>query len=239
METNRGIYTLVILLAAGAIVLALVLFAGGGENPQDAADSPPNNESGGGNQLEGLSEGQGQDVGSEQGPPVNAIEIIYNFDASEKPQLVGYSEAVFSGRAVRLAGEEPLMSTIPDDPGQPQEQWEVEVSEVLKGEGIQGLTSGATVVVNVAGGEDPRTGERVVISSAGSTPPAVDEPVEKGASYMFAVRDDEENDWLVLSAQPQGKVQVETRQDYDRVREEFVGALDEQVDPLEDQVVND
>lgn len=79
--------------------------------------------------------------------PPTAIEVLYTFDASDTRQLVGYSEAVFSGRTVRLVGEEPLTSTIPDDPGQPQQQWEVEVSEVLKGEGVRGLAPGAREIV--------------------------------------------------------------------------------------------
>lgn len=228
MALRSRIYMLVALLAIGGVLLTLALWGGQGE------------EAGGGHKTKeqsadpsrGLS-GEDQNVEPANNEPTPlAVETLYNFDASDTRQLVGYSNAVFSGKTVGLVGEKPLTSTIPNDPGQPQQQWEVEVSEVFKGEGLRGLSSGARVVINVSGGTDPKTGEPVVVASAGSTPPATDEPMVQGGSYVFAARDNRRAGWLEISAQPFGKVPVESREKYESVRTEFLTALEDPIDPL-------
>lgn len=241
----RGKAIAVLIAAAVVFVLLALALGGGGNQGNDASRGQQAGGEGGSEALDGLSEGSpggGQDVGlerEEQQP--TAIENLYIFDASDTRQLAGYSQAVFSGEVLRLVGEEPLKSTIPGDEGDPRQQWEVEISEVLKGEGLGNppVSPGARVVVNVDGGTDPETGEPVVVASAGETPSAVDQLVEEGGSYVFAVRLNEREGWLDVSAQPFGKVPVESREEYERVRADFVRGIENQVNPLEGQVVSD
>lgn len=237
----RGRLIALVVVAGAVFVVFALLFGGGGEDGPPADRGGGAGEDGGGSDaLGGLSENDGQEVGLEQEEPA-AIENLYVFDASDTRQLAGYSHAVFSGRVVRLVGEKPLRSTIPDDEGDPQQQWAVEISEVLKGEGVgqPPVAPGSEVVVNVAGGTDPETGRPVVVASSGKTPPAVDRPVERGGSYVFAVRWNEREGWLDVSAQPFGKVPVGSREEYERVRSDFARGIEDQVDPLEGQVVSD
>lgn len=245
MELRGRNVLLLVLGAAAVVVLALVFLSGGGGGDgggEGAGKEPPADGADGGGALQGLSANNNAGSANNRKPPeTEEIENIYNFDASKKPVLAGYSQAIFSGKAVRMVGEEPLKSNIPGDDGDPQRQWEVEVSEVFKGEDAagSGLAPGERVVVNVDGGIDPETGRHIVIASAGDTPHAVDVPVEEGASYVFFVRVNERKDWFEVSAQPYGKVLVQTREDYEEERAEVVAAMEEQVNPLEGQVVSD
>lgn len=198
---------------------------------------------------EGVQQGVGQQVPAARppekaqdvpvkGPPEQAqptMEITYTFDASDPRKLVGYSDAVFVGTVLARVGDKPLKTTIPDDPGQPQAQYEVRITTVVKsGKGPAAIGADQRVTVNQMGGTDPGTGREILVvpggASAGGSP---DEPLKTGAEYLLATRYNTARHWHDISAQPFGDIPLTSKTERQRLLAAFHAAHENETDPLE------
>ncbi len=135
-----------------------------------------------------------------EGPPT--LEVLYSFDATDPRELAGYSDAVFVGRTLEMTGEEPLESSIPGR-SQPQTQFEVEVVELISGDG---LAVGERITVNQIGGVHSGTGETYVVSGVVGEGSHLDTLLEPGKEYLLAVKRNEATGLYDISAQPHGDV---------------------------------
>lgn len=238
---------LVIVAALALLFLATQLFVGGGEEEADSSDPGVEAPSPGASSdvFKDIGTGEGKGQGKAETP---TMEIAYVFDVADPRKLAGYSDAVFVGRVEEVVGEEPLTSTIPDSPGQPQTQFSVEVGKILKGEDTdRGVSRGESVTVNQRGGTDPETGKEVVVVAAVPAEPSAENEdhsaaaaeeaiqaglLEPGGTYLFSTRYNEREDWQGISGQPYGTRPLDGGLEDERVLDEYREAVENQVNPL-------
>jgi hypothetical protein len=198
---------------------------------------------------EGVQQGAGQQVPAAR-PPEKAqdavvkeppeqarptMEITYTFDASDPRKLVGYSDAVFTATVLARVGDKPLKTTIPDDPGQPQAQYEVRITNVVKsGKGPAAVGADQRATVNQMGGTDPKTGQEIAVvpggASVGSSP---DQPLKTGAEYLLATHYNTTQHWHDISAQPFGDIPLTSKTERQRLLAAFHAAHENETDSLE------
>ena len=131
----------------------------------------------------------------------------YDYDVYDERRLIGIAENVFLGRVVSKIGENPVKTSIPDDPGRPFAQFHVEVLEPIKRSGPRPLEAGDGAVVSQEGGH--KRGDVYVLVGEACGKEERDEPLEPGREYVFATYWDGGLGWHALSAQPAGDRPVE------------------------------
>jgi hypothetical protein len=107
-----------------------------------------------------------------ENPVIQTVQTSHAFDVSDPKRLVGWADNVFIGKVVGHSGTY-------DEDGMLETQFQVQVSENIKGELYGGIT------VNQQGGYEGKT--LILVEN--------DQLLKEGESYLFISRKNAEKDW--------------------------------------------
>ena len=169
--------------------------------------------------------------GNKPPPKLPMIEALPAFDTSDPRRLIGFSENVFVGRVEQKVSELPLKSSIPNDDGEPQVQFRVQVGETIKSGGPEPLATGDKAVVDQMGGIDEETGEPYVINTITGGAHFTDHILEPGNEYLFATRFDPARGFHTITAQPHGNVLLTGSDEGASTLELYRRSAEDEIDP--------
>lgn len=126
-------------------------------------------------------------IWEEEQKKTQAIHPIYVADFAQDSILMGASHNVFVGRVIKQSGEKALGAS-------PETQFKVEVISNIKGD-LKG-----TVTVNQFGGY--KNGKLVTVEDETNGTNSDPYLLQPGATYLFATRYHEQEDWYTLNSFP-------------------------------------
>lgn len=226
--TLSGRARLLLILLAFVVLWAAVAvwaFTSGDSGPQASRPSTDQN-----------SGSEAQDVsnvasGNKSPPKLPMIEALPAFDTSDPRRLIGFSENVFVGKVEQKVSEVPLKSSIPNDDGEPQVQFRVQVAEIIKSTGPEALETGEKAVVDQMGGIDDETGEPYVVNTITGGAHFTDKMLETGNEYLFATRYDPARGFHTIVAQPHGDVLLTKSEEGAATLELYRRSAEDEIDP--------
>jgi hypothetical protein len=138
-------------------------------------------------------------------PVIQTIQTSYAFDVTDTKRLVGWADHVFIGKVVEMSGTS-------DEYGMLETQFKVEVAENIKGD-LQG-----EVTVNQQGGYE---GKNLILVEN-------DQLLEKGKSYLFVSRKNEEQNWhTVVSVY--GNILINSEEQKEELLSKYKKAYQEEI----------
>ena len=192
---------ILVLLAFAALWTALAVWAfTSGDRDQEASRSDTAQDQAEARDVSNVASG------NKPPPKLPMIEALPAFDTSDPRRLIGFSENVFVAQVEQKVSEVPLKSSIPNDDGEPQVQFRVQVGETIKSGGPEPLSTGDKAVVDQMGGIDEETGEPYVVNTITGGAHFTDHMLEAGNEYLFATRFDPARGFHTITAQPHGNV---------------------------------
>lgn len=163
-------------------------------------------------------------------PITRTISFQYVTDFSDDRKLMGTSHNVFVGKVIRQVG-------VKERGIGPETQFEVEVIQNIKGN-LQG-----SVVVNQQGGY--RNGILYLVYEGDVVLPAdngnfsMDTLFEPGATYLFASRYSERENWYTFVSHPNGRKLISKDKSLNKVQLETLAKNDAKVIKLQDAYKNE